>query len=193
VPGDAQDNHGDRETDQGVSDLEAGGDSRGTGDDGKADVSVGARMCAVRLECRAVEPAPGAAADDGGQPVADESERSRDRECGEVLDVARMDQPGDGLVTGDARADEDRQTTANPARRSARALRIANAMASGMAVAASPKLWIRSASSATDPDATNTSVCAVAVAARMSKASPTARRPARERLMDASTRPWLWP
>ena len=42
-------------------------------------------------------------------------------------------------------------TTASPARRSARWERSANAIPSGTAVRASPKLWIRSASSATLP------------------------------------------
>jgi hypothetical protein len=45
-------------------------------------------------------------------------------------------------------------TTARPASFSPRALRRKNAMPSGTAVSASPKLWIRSASSATDPEAT---------------------------------------
>ena len=44
-------------------------------------------------------------------------------------------------------------TTARPAQRSARAERSRNAIPSGIAAAASPTLWIKSASSAIDPDA----------------------------------------
>src|SRR5687767_1366269 len=82
-------------------------------------------------------------------------------------------------------------TTASPAQRSARALRSRKAMPSGTAVAASPALWIRSASSATEPEATKTIACRTAVAARIASASPTARRPSRERLIESWTRPWL--
>ena len=77
--------------------------------------------------------------------------------------------------------------------RSAFALRRAKAIASGIAVAASPKLWMRSASSATLPEATKTTSWAIAVAPSTSSARPTARSPSRERLIDSCTRPWLWP
>jgi hypothetical protein len=51
----------------------------------------------------------------------------------------------DRLVARDAGAGEIASTAASPAYRSAFALRSANAMARRNAVAASPKLWIRSA------------------------------------------------
>ena len=56
-------------------------------------------------------------------------------------------------------------------------------MASGNAVAASPKLWMRSASRATLPDATNTAVWASAVSPSTSSDQPTATSPARDRLI----------
>src|SRR4051794_29203656 len=58
-------------------------------------------------------------------------------------------------------------TTARPAQRSPRALRRRNAIPSGMAISASPALWMRSASSATLPESTNTTACSAAVSARM--------------------------
>ena len=54
-----------------------------------------------------------------------------------------------------------------------------------MAVAASPKLWMRSASRATLPEATKTRSWATAVAPRTTSARPTARRPSRERLIES--------
>src|SRR5438552_1101813 len=53
--------------------------------------------------------------------------------------------------------------------------------ADGTAVRASPKLWIRSASSATLPLATKTIVWMIAAAARTASARLTARMPSRER------------
>jgi hypothetical protein len=64
-------------------------------------------------------------------------------------------------------------------------------MARGMAVAASPKLWMRSASRAMLPEATNTIVWATAVRPSTSSDQPTATRPSRERLIVVSTSPWL--
>ena len=76
--------------------------------------------------------------------------------------------------------------------RSARSERNRNATPSGNAVAASPKLWIRSASSATDPDRAKISVWTTAAAPSTASETSTARSPARERLTDASTRPCRW-
>jgi len=84
-------------------------------------------------------------------------------------------------------------TTASPAHRSARRLRTMNAIPNGIAVAASPVLWIRSASSATDPEAMKTTSCTTAAMPSTSNASSTARMPSRERWIDRSIRPWLWP
>ncbi len=80
-------------------------------------------------------------------------------------------------------------TTNSPAPRSARSERSRNAMPSGIAVSASPKLWIRSASSATEPDNENTTACASAVAPSTASASSTVRTPSRERRID----PWTSP
>ncbi len=64
-------------------------------------------------------------------------------------------------------------------------------MPSGIAVAASPKLWIRSASRATLPVPMKIATCARAVAPRIANARAAARRPARERLIEGSIRLWL--
>ena len=76
-------------------------------------------------------------------------------------------------------------TTASPAQRSAVALRSANATPSGMAVTASPQLWTRSASSATLPEATNSTTWAVRGEGQHAAAlAGPARTPSRERLID---------
>ena len=69
---------------------------------------------------------------------------------------------------------------------------MANAAASGIAVAASPKLWMRSASRAIESLATKMIVWTIAVTARTASESTTARMPLRERLMLGSMRPCEW-
>jgi hypothetical protein len=82
-------------------------------------------------------------------------------------------------------------TTKYPAPFSAWNERSTNATPSGTAVSASPKLWIRSASSATLLVSANTTACAEAVTRSTTRLSDTARRPAFERLIEALTSPWL--
>lgn len=84
-------------------------------------------------------------------------------------------------------------TTARPASFSPRKLRSRNAIPSGIAVRASPKLCTRSASSATDPDATKMTSCAKAATPSTPRLSATALTPSRERMMERSIRPWEWP
>ena len=62
-----------------------------------------------------------------------------------------VDDPHDGFVGGNAGTDEDRQHDSKARIASARSERSANATASGIAVSASPTLWIRSARRATLP------------------------------------------
>ena len=66
-------------------------------------------------------------------------------------------------------------------------------MPNGIAVRASPPLWIRSASSATDRDSVNTTACSTAVTARIPRLIETARTPARDRTIDGSTLPCVCP
>jgi hypothetical protein len=80
-------------------------------------------------------------------------------------------------------------TTARPASFSPRLLRRKNAMPSGIAVSASPKLWIRSASNATDPVVTKINVCTSAVAPRIRRLIATALRPSCDRTIERSTSP----
>ncbi len=84
-------------------------------------------------------------------------------------------------------------TTASPASFSPAAERSRNAMPSGTAVSASPKLWIRSASSATDPETAKMAACRAAVRPRTARLIETVRMPARERMMERSTSPCEWP
>ena len=67
------------------------------------------------------------------------------------------------------------------------------AIPSGMAVAASAKLWIVSASSATLPDRTTTTTWISAVAMRPTKDHFSAQRPRSVEAIEASTTPWLCP
>jgi len=84
-------------------------------------------------------------------------------------------------------------TTARPASFSPRKLRNKNAIPSGSAVNASPKLWIRSASSATEFESTKIASCAAAASARIARLAATALTPARDRTIDLSRRPWECP
>src|SRR3954470_18339134 len=81
------------------------------------------------------------------------------------------------------------RTTKSPAARSARSERSRKAIPRGTAVNASPTLWMRSASRATEPESTKTSICAAAVRPSTAKERRTARRPWRERLMESWIRP----
>src|SRR3954449_11105893 len=81
------------------------------------------------------------------------------------------------------------RTTKSPAARSARSERSRKAIPRGTAVNASPKLWMRSASRATEPESTKTSICAAAVRPSTAKERRTARRPWRERLIESWIRP----
>ena len=71
-------------------------------------------MGAVGDERRAIESPSGAAADEGGDPVAGEAERACERERREMVDGLRVDEAGDRLVAGDAGADEDRGDDGEP-------------------------------------------------------------------------------
>ena len=80
------------------------------------------------------------------------------------------------------------RTTASPASFSPRALRSRNAIPSGIAVSASPKLWIRSASSATDLESDEDRGWAAAVTARIARLidGPDAGAGAHDRAVDES-------
>ncbi len=66
-------------------------------------------------------------------------------------------------------------------------------MPSGIAVSASPKLWIRSARSATEPESAKIASWAVAAIARMTRLIATALTPSCDRTIERSTRPCEWP
>ena len=117
-----------------------------------------------------------------------------ERQHPEVVERPRVDQAVDRLDPGDGRADEDRGDDEVARRALGRAReRSRNAAPSGIAVSASPTLWIRSASSATLPVAAKMTACATAVASRTARLADTARTPSRERVIDGSTSPCEWP
>src|SRR5258705_1295599 len=84
-------------------------------------------------------------------------------------------------------------TTKRPARRSAAGDPRANAMPSGTAVRASPKLWMRSARRAMLPVRAKIAVWATAAVPRTASESRTARMPSRDRLTLSSMSPWECP
>jgi len=175
VPGDAQDHQGDGQADERVSDGQADRNNRGGGDHRQRDVGVGAGVRAVGDQRGAVEPLAGAGADDRGDPVPAKpsapAAASAPRFVTSAGSISRCtaSSPATQALTTIA------STTARPAQRSARALRKANARPSGIAVAASPALWMTSASNATLPDSAKSAICAAAVSPSTSSASATAR------------------
>ena len=76
--------------------------------------------------------------------------------------MLRVDEAEDRLVEGHASRDEDGEDNDSPANFSRRNERKKKAIPSGTAVSASPKLWIRSASSATEPESAKMTLCATA-------------------------------
>src|SRR5215203_2005156 len=86
LPRDTRDDECDGETDR---------DRCRTGDDGKRDIGVSAGVVAVRDQGGAVEAISGARADVRGGPVPGEPECACGRECAEVVDVVRVDEPVD--------------------------------------------------------------------------------------------------
>jgi hypothetical protein len=76
IPGDADDDEGDREPDQRVGDVQTDRDDERAQGDAEADEAVGAGVIAVRDERRAVQPAAGAQADVGVDLIADEPNRA---------------------------------------------------------------------------------------------------------------------
>src|SRR5215211_3384137 len=69
----------------------------------------------------------------------------------------------------------------------------AKAVHSGIAVAASPKLWMVSERRAIEPESTTTTICTRAVAKSPTKDHFTAQMPRSEVAMEASTAPCAWP
>src|SRR5947209_4073644 len=70
LPGDAQDDQGDRQADERVSDGSADGDDDRGGYDGERHIRVRGRVVAVGDERGAVEPMPGALTNSRGQEIA---------------------------------------------------------------------------------------------------------------------------
>ena len=99
------------------------------------------------------------------------------------------------IVSTSATRQRRRSREPRTARRASRprALRRKNAIPSGTAVSASPKLWIRSARSATDPDRAKMKSRRTAAAARTVSAIDTVFTPSRERRIERSIRPCEWP
>ena len=156
---------------------------------GKADIGVGRGVMAIGHERRTAEPLPRLKPHSHREPVANEPNSAR---AGEYDELVRASGWRSGLTASTPATQaltKIASTTASPAQRSARSDRSAKAAPTGMVVAASPKLWIRSASSAMLLVAINRTSWATAASPRIARDSPTARSPSRERTIERSTRP----
>ena len=114
---------------------------------GKADIGVGRGVMAIGHERRTAEPLPRLKPHSHREPVANEPNSAR---AGEYDELVRASGWRSGLTASTPATQaltKIASTTASPAQRSARSDRSAKAAPTGMVVAASPKLWIRSASS----------------------------------------------
>ena len=104
---------------------------------------------------RGARQAPAAVEPDlSGDLVADEADHAGSCQHPEMIERVRVQKPIDRDGEREARRHEDRQHDKEAGDLLPRALRRKNAIPSGTAVSASPKLCTRSARSATEPDAT---------------------------------------
>ena len=168
-------------------------DDRGAGDDGEADVGVGAGVVAVGDQRRAVEPPPGAACGCGRRPSY---RRSRARPPAPARPGARAragrSAAGSTRTPATQALTKIAATTSRPAQRSARALRSANAIAErdggrGVAEVVDQVGEQRDAAGRDEHGGLRERG-----EREHEQRQPTAVSPARERLIDGSIRPWLW-
>ena len=139
IPRDLEDHERDDQADDGIGSRQPEGHECGARDDPEGHQAIGARVVAVRDEGGARETVPRAKTNLRGQLVADEPDDPCCGECPEMRQILRMDEALDRLVERQADM-KIASTTARPAILSARKLRRANAIPSGIAVRASPKL-----------------------------------------------------
>src|SRR5262249_55060041 len=152
-------------------------------------------------------------AEDGHDLVADEPDDRGQHHGPQVRDGLRVEEAPPRLVAGDERARGDRhddgdsgqvldatEPVGEPAGRpppsppESPARRVSQkAMPSGIAVAASAKLWMVSARSATLPDRTTTATWRLAVTSRPMNDHLSAQSPRAVEAIDGSTTPWLCP
>jgi hypothetical protein len=109
LPGDTQDHDGDYKRDQGITQIEAERDDDRTQYDPEADEGIGSRVVSIGHKGRAVQSLARTAADECCDKVAPEADASGKREGEQVLGSLRIDDPRNGFVSGEARADEDRE------------------------------------------------------------------------------------
>ena len=109
LPGDPEDQRGDREADERIGDLDAHGDHDGRGDDTERHEAVDTRVMAVGDQRRTVEPGAGAEPDPRRELVAGEADDSGGGEREQILEVLRMDEPAHGFEGRDAGRHEDRE------------------------------------------------------------------------------------
>jgi hypothetical protein len=125
------------------------------------------------------------------QLVADEADKRGLRQSPEMGELLRIDQPLGRLVQGDAGGDEDRKDDREPGDLLGPNERRRNAIPTGTAVSASLTLWIRSASSATEPVRTRIPACTGAAAPQDSETERDgleARPRAHDRTVDETVR-----
>ena len=192
LPGDPQDHRADGEPDERVGQGEAQRDHPRAGHDTQRDVRVSTGMGAVGYKGVALEPATGTGADQRGDPVAREPERPSRRERQQVLDVLGREQSVHSLVAGDAGADEDGRDDRQPRptlrlgapKRESDPQRDRGGRVAGVVDQIGEQRDL--------PEAEKTTTWTPAVSPSTSSAQATARRPARERLIEASTSPCVW-
>ena len=114
LPGDAEDDEGDRETDDRVGSLEADSDEYSAYDDSERDEPIDASVLAVSDHRRAREPSASPEPDLSRQLVADEADKPRRCKRPKMGQLLGVDEAHDRLVERHARRDEDRKHDCKP-------------------------------------------------------------------------------
>src|SRR3990172_5721508 len=144
-------------------------------------------MVAVGHERGAADLLPHADPKDGDALVPQEADDGRRDHRPQVLHGPGMQEAIHGLVSGDNRAEQKEKRLVGLKRAKRKAIQ------SGTAVAASPKLWIVSARSATLPEKRTTTTWKRAVASSPTKDHLIAEIPRCVERIVGSIIPWVWP
>ena len=161
-------------------------------------------MVAVGDQRRALDFAADSDAEHGHGLVAEKADHPRRGDPAEKRDRPRVEQPIDRLPSGDDRAEQDDADDDDPGQvldpavavgkaRARRRRASTNATQSGIAVPASPKLWIVSASSATLSESATITSCMRLVIARITNDHLIAQMPRAVVAIEGSITPWVWP
>ena len=108
LPGDSEDDRGNRERNQRIASIEAEGNNYGTEDDTEADERIYAGMVAVCDESGAVELPPCSGSHPGSDHVATKADQARQSERNQMTWPFGVDEALHGFVGSDAGRHEDR-------------------------------------------------------------------------------------